>query len=63
MIVSGAPNCGITYDHHYDNRNSFIIQGTSAFVQANAFATDNVENTSAQQNLSFFRKLRVRNVL
>jgi len=28
MIVSDAPNCGITYDHHYDNRNSFIIQAT-----------------------------------
>ncbi len=28
MIVSDAPNCGITYDHHYDDRNSFIIQAT-----------------------------------
>ncbi len=25
-IVSDAPNCGITYDQHYDDRNSFIIQ-------------------------------------
>jgi len=28
MIVSDAPNCGVTYDRHYDNRNSFIIQAT-----------------------------------
>ncbi len=27
-IVSDAPNCGIAYDCHYDNRNSFIIQDT-----------------------------------
>jgi hypothetical protein len=27
-IVSNAPNCGITYDHHYDDCNSFIIQAT-----------------------------------
>jgi len=23
---SDAPNCSVTYDHHYDDRNSFIIQ-------------------------------------
>jgi hypothetical protein len=28
MIVSDAPNCGITYDRHYDDRNSFIIEAT-----------------------------------
>jgi CTP:phosphocholine cytidylyltransferase-like protein len=28
MTVSDAPNCGITYNHHYDNRNSFIIRAT-----------------------------------
>jgi len=28
MIVSDAPNCGVTYDCHYDDRNSFIIQAT-----------------------------------
>jgi hypothetical protein len=28
MIVSDAPNGGITYDRHYDNRNSFIIQAS-----------------------------------
>jgi ribosomal protein L16 Arg81 hydroxylase len=28
MIVSDAPNCGITYGRHYDNHNSFIIQAT-----------------------------------
>ncbi len=27
-LVSDAPNCGITYDCHYDDRNSFIIQAT-----------------------------------
>ncbi len=27
-IVSDAPNCGITYNRHYDDRNSFIIQAT-----------------------------------
>jgi hypothetical protein len=28
MILSDAPNCIITYDHHYDDHNSFIIQAT-----------------------------------
>ncbi len=27
-IISDAPNCGITYNCHYDDRNSFIIQAT-----------------------------------
>jgi hypothetical protein len=27
-IVSDAPNCGVTYDCHYDACNSFIIQAT-----------------------------------
>jgi hypothetical protein len=27
-IISDAPNCGVTYDRHFDNRNSFIIQAT-----------------------------------
>ncbi len=26
MTISDAPNCSDTYDRHYDNRNSFIIQ-------------------------------------
>jgi hypothetical protein len=26
--VSDAPNCSVTYDRHYDDRNSFIIQAT-----------------------------------
>ncbi len=29
-IVSNAPNCGVTYDHLYDDRNSFIIQATGS---------------------------------
>ncbi len=28
MIISDAPNCGVTYDRHYDDRKSFIIQAT-----------------------------------
>jgi hypothetical protein len=28
MIVSGAPNCGVTYDRQSDHHNSFIIQAT-----------------------------------
>ncbi len=28
MIVSDAPNCGVTYNRHYDDRNSVIIQAT-----------------------------------
>ncbi len=28
MIVSDTPNCGVTYDCHYDDHNSFIIQAT-----------------------------------
>ncbi len=27
-IISDAPNCSVTYDRHYDDRNSFIIQAT-----------------------------------
>jgi hypothetical protein len=30
MTVSDAPNCSVTYNRHYDNRNSFIIQATDA---------------------------------
>jgi len=28
MIVSDAPSCSVTYNCHYDDRNSFIIQAT-----------------------------------
>jgi hypothetical protein len=31
-MVSDAPNCGITYDSHYDNRNSFTIQATGLIL-------------------------------
>jgi hypothetical protein len=27
-IISDALNCGVTYDRHYDDHNSFIIQAT-----------------------------------
>jgi hypothetical protein len=33
-IVSDTPNCGVTYDCHYDDRNSFIIQ---AIVHGSVF--------------------------
>jgi hypothetical protein len=33
MIVSDAPNCGVTYDHHNYDRSSFIIQATGCFFQ------------------------------
>jgi hypothetical protein len=28
-VKSDAPNCSVTYDRHYDDRNSFIIQANS----------------------------------
>ncbi len=28
MIVSDAPNCGVSYDRQSDDHNSFIIQAT-----------------------------------
>jgi hypothetical protein len=37
-IVSDAPNCGVTYDRHYDNRISFLIQTTGQnLLIANSF--------------------------
>jgi hypothetical protein len=38
-IVSDAPNCGVTYDRHYDDRNSFIIQATEVMLQVVASPT------------------------
>jgi hypothetical protein len=40
MIISDTPNCGITYNRHYDDRNSFIIQATgeSVFEKFNFFS-------------------------
>jgi hypothetical protein len=29
--LSDAPNCGVTYDRHYDDCNSFIIQATGGY--------------------------------
>jgi hypothetical protein len=29
---SDAPNCSVTYDRHYDDHNSFIIQATGVFA-------------------------------
>jgi hypothetical protein len=33
MILSDAPNCGLTYNRHYENRDSFIIQATVVYAQ------------------------------
>jgi ribosomal protein L16 Arg81 hydroxylase len=30
MTISDAPSCSVTYDRHYDDRNSFIIQATGS---------------------------------
>ncbi len=35
MIISDAPNCGVTYDRHCDDRNSFIIQATGPLFGGN----------------------------
>ncbi len=35
-IVSDAPNCGVTYDRHYDDHNSCIIQATGAHLSKRA---------------------------
>ncbi len=32
VVNYDAPNCGVTYDRHYDNRNSFIIQATEGKI-------------------------------
>jgi hypothetical protein len=37
MIVSDTPNCGITFDHHYDDRNSFKIQAKLCHWQRKKF--------------------------
>jgi hypothetical protein len=33
MIVSDAPNCGVTYDRHNDDHNSFITQATDSLLE------------------------------
>ncbi len=33
-IVSDAQNCGVTNDHHYDDRNNFIVQATDCLCYA-----------------------------
>ncbi len=30
--LSDAPNCSVTYDRHYDDRNSFIIQANGLHI-------------------------------
>ncbi len=35
-IISDAPNCGVTYDRHCDDRNSFIIQATGLLFTGKA---------------------------
>jgi hypothetical protein len=38
VTVSDAPNCSITYDRHYDVRNSFIIQATGRLAGVKHFS-------------------------
>jgi hypothetical protein len=38
-IVSDAPNCSVTYDHHYDDRNRFIIQATTDMFNSQVAAS------------------------
>jgi hypothetical protein len=38
MIVSDPLNCVVTYNRHYDDRNSFIIQAT-ALIHNSALST------------------------
>ena len=40
MTVSDAPNCSVTYDRHYDDHNSFIIQAT-AFTKSKCCYSNN----------------------
>ncbi len=37
-VKSDAPNCSITYDRNYDDRNSFIIQATGASLSEAAIS-------------------------
>ncbi len=32
-VISDTPDCGITYDPHYDDCNSFVIQATGPSFQ------------------------------
>jgi hypothetical protein len=41
MTVSDAPNCSITYNRHYDDHNSFIIQATG---DSTSFCSSPVKN-------------------
>jgi len=44
MIVSDPPNCGVTYNHHYDDRNRFIIQATGVIIyDGNMFIVEAIE--------------------
>ncbi len=46
-VKSDAPNCSVTYDRHYDDRNSFIIQATEVFVAKRNFYQKQVIDTNA----------------
>jgi hypothetical protein len=41
-IVSDTPNCGVTYDRHNDNRNSFIIQAIGVLVTRKHFQRNSI---------------------
>jgi hypothetical protein len=55
MIASDAPNCGITYDRHYDDRNSFTIQATEYFeYQINRINGLSIKRNKSWVDLKFF---------
>jgi hypothetical protein len=47
MIVSDAPNCGITYDHHSDDSSSIIYDHNMFIVQAFGMEWYTLTNTLA----------------
>ncbi len=55
MIASDAPNCGITYDRHYDDHNSFTIQATEYFeYQINRINGLSIKRNKSWVDLKFF---------
>ncbi len=63
-IVSDIPNCGVTYDRHYDDHNSSIIQAIGV-VKLFFGATDDWQNRLTHLSMAsvfqvslIFEKLR-----
>ncbi len=57
-IVRDAPNCGITYDRHYDDSNSFLIQATGLLHDKGKCLKSNEKNN----NFQLLSKLKNRGV-